>query len=70
MSRRARWRFAALTERQLAAARPIHRERVRLAIEAAIGADLIGGNHVDALALELVARMRSDVVGLGGEARP
>ena len=46
----------------------IDRKRVRLAIEPAVGADLIRGDHVDVFAFELVARVRSYVVRLGGEA--
>ncbi len=59
--------FAAFAERELAAARPIDRQRVRLAIEPAVGAYLIRGDHVDSLALELVARVRRHVVCFGSE---
>src|SRR5882724_3188696 len=47
------------------AAGPNDGERIVVAIERDAVADLIGGNHVELLALELAARILLDVVGLG-----
>src|SRR5690606_4996187 len=52
----------------LPAASPIHRERIRFAIETAGRTDEIRRDHVDTLALELLERVLLDVVRLGGEA--
>ena len=49
------------------AARPNDGERIVLAIERNAVADLVGGDHVELLALELAARVVLDVVGFGGE---
>src|SRR5882724_25105 len=49
------------------AAGPNDGERVVVAIERNPLADLVGGNHVELLALELDARVLLDVVGLGRE---
>ena len=50
------------------AARPEHGERIVLAIEGEPFADLVGGDHVELLALEFGARIFLDVVRLRREA--
>ena len=52
----------------LLAARPVHGERVVLAVERQVVAHLVGGDHVEALALELGERVALDVLRLGREA--
>src|SRR5579863_2479633 len=50
------------------AAGPNDGERIVLAIERNAVAHLVGGDHIELLALELAARVVLDIVGLGGEA--
>jgi hypothetical protein len=55
-----------LAERALAAS-PEHRQRIRLAIEPAVGPDLVRRDHIEALLVELLARVDCDVLRLGCE---
>src|SRR5262252_5462774 len=57
----------AFAERELTAG-PVDRERVRLAIEPAIAANLVRRDHVDPLLVELLARVARNVLRLRREA--